>query len=119
LADLKLVTPESHRRWTGAGNGGILDAIRWWSAEMPGRLWVSVPVLPGVQDETELERIACFCSTLENAPPVRLIPYHRLGDSKYEALGRPAPRLLGSVDALLTAANKTLHRQGIRILEQR
>jgi pyruvate formate lyase activating enzyme len=118
LADLKLVTPESHRRWTGADNAGILDAIRWWSAAMPGRLWISVPVIPSVQDESEFERIAAFCSTLENRPPVRLIPYHRLGDSKYDALGWTAPVFSGSVDEQMDLARQVLQNQGVRILEQ-
>ena len=118
LADLKLLTPESHRRWTGMDNAGILDAIRTWSAAMPGRLWISVPVLPGVQDEDEFEHMAVFCATLENAPPTRLIPYHRLGESKYQALGWPVPQFPGSVDIQMKAARAAFHRQSIHILEQ-
>jgi pyruvate formate lyase activating enzyme len=118
LADLKLVHPERHRRWTGVDNASILDAIRSWSGAMPGRLWISVPILPGVQDEPEYERIAAFCSTLENASPVRLIPYHRLGDSKYEALGRTVPFFPGVVDEQLSMARHAFQEQGIHILEQ-
>jgi pyruvate formate lyase activating enzyme len=118
LADLKLVTPESHRRWTGVDNAGILDAIRCWSVAMPGRLWISVPVIPGVQDEAEFERIAAFCDKLENAPPVRLIPYHRLGDSKYEALGWPVPVFPGSADEQIDRVQRAFHRLEIEILKQ-
>jgi pyruvate formate lyase activating enzyme len=118
LADLKLVPPEGHRFWTGVDNAGILAAIHWWSAAMPGRLWISVPVIPGVQDEAEFERIAAFCGTLDNEPPIRLIPYHRLGDSKYEALGRPAPAFPGSVDEQMDKARTSFIRRGIHILEQ-
>jgi pyruvate formate lyase activating enzyme len=118
LADLKLVTPESHRRWTGVDNAGILESIQWWSGAMPGRLWISVPVIPGVQDEVEFERIAEFCCTLENDPPVRLIPYHRLGDSKYEALGWPMPAFPGSVDEKMAKAQKAFRSLDIPILKQ-
>src|SRR5210317_188532 len=38
LADLKLITPERHRRWTGVDNTNILSAIRAWSQAMRGRL---------------------------------------------------------------------------------
>jgi pyruvate formate lyase activating enzyme len=119
LADLKLVTPEGHRRWTGVDNAGILDAIRCWSASMPGRLWISVPVVPGVQDKAEFERMAAFCSTLENHPPVRLIPYHQLGDSKYEALGWTVPAFPGAVDEQLGIARHAFRERGVYILEQK
>ena len=118
LADLKLFTPESHRRWTGVDNAGILEAIRFWSTTMPGRLWISLPAIPGVQDKREWERIATFCGALENAPPVRLIPYHRLGDSKYVALNWPVPSFPGSVDEQLASARLALQEQGVCILEQ-
>ena len=85
---------------------------------MPGRLWISVPVSPGVQDEAEFERIAAFCSALENRPPVRLIPYHRLGESKYEALSWTVPAFPGSVDEQMDIARRVLQNQGVRILEQ-
>jgi pyruvate formate lyase activating enzyme len=118
LADLKLVTPESHSHWTGADNDAILEAIRFWSVAMPGRLWISVPVIPDVQDQAEFQRIATFCRTLENAPPVRLIPYHRLGESKYEALGWPVPAFSGSVDEHMDKARTTFVRRGTHILEE-
>jgi pyruvate formate lyase activating enzyme len=116
LADLKLVHPESHRRWTGVDNATLLDAIRYWSAAMPDRLWISIPILPGVQDKPEFEHMAAFCRTLENAPPVRLIPYHRLGESKYEALGWPIPHFPGSVAEQMETAAEAFHRRNIRIL---
>jgi pyruvate formate lyase activating enzyme len=118
LADLKLVTPEGHLRWTGVDNFGILAAIRAWSRALPGRLWISVPVIPGVQDEDELDRIAAFCSTLDNDPPVRLIPYHRLGDSKYGALGRAVPAFPGPVKEWMDITAQALERHRIRFIKQ-
>ena len=85
---------------------------------MPDRLWISVPVVPGVQDKAEFERIAAFCSTLENRPPVRLIPHHRLGDSKYKALGCTLPAFPGSVDEQMDLARQVFYHQGVHILEQ-
>jgi pyruvate-formate lyase-activating enzyme len=86
---------------------------------LAGRLRAEgVPVIPGVQDEDEFERIASFCSVLENDPPVRLIPYHRLGDSKYAALGWPVPEFRGSDEEQMALARTAFHKQGICILEQ-
>lgn len=118
LADVKLFTPERHRRWTGVDNASILSALRVWSEAMPDRLWLSVPVIPGVQDDAEFERLAEFCATLPNHPPIRLIPYHRLGNSKYKALDRSAPTFPGSVEERMDAARAILARTGIRILKQ-
>ena len=118
LVDLKLVRPEEHRHWTGAGNARILETIRHWSREMPGRLWVSVPLIPGVHDEAEIVRIARFVSSLANHPPVRLIPYHRLGEGKYAALGRDVPQFPGEVEPLIEAARSAFNRLGVRVLER-
>ena len=85
---------------------------------MPGRLWISVPIIPGVQDQAELRRIADFCSSLDNEPPVRLIPYHRLGDSKYSALDWPVPAFPGSVEEQIDVATRAFEHRGIRIIEQ-
>jgi pyruvate formate lyase activating enzyme len=118
LADLKLVTPNSHRRWTGVDNARILAALRAWSVAMPARLWISVPVIPGVQDKAEFGRVAEFCSTLAHDPPIRLIAYHRLGDSKYQALGWPVPAFPGVVEEQMEVATRALGQRGIRILVQ-
>jgi pyruvate formate lyase activating enzyme len=118
LADLKLISPERHRQWTGADNAGILAAIRSWSVSMPDRLWISVPVIPSVQDEAEYRQIATFCRALANDPPMRLIPYHRLGESKYRALDWPLPSLPHSVEREMVLATCIMEEYGIRLLEQ-
>ena len=83
---------------------------------MPDRLWVTTPVIPGVQDAGELTRIARFIASLDPTPPARLIAYHRLGESKYAALGRPVPQFPGDVDALMTMARDIYDRHGLAVL---
>lgn len=117
LVDLKLRTPVIHRRWTGVDNAPILDAIRTWSQTMVGRLWVTTPVIPGVQDAAELEAMAAFLADLAPSPSVRLIPYHRLGDSKYAALGRAAPEFPGDVEALLAQAQRIYAGYGLQVID--
>jgi pyruvate formate lyase activating enzyme len=117
LVDLKLRTPALHHRWTGVDNRPILDAIRGWSETMVGRLWVTTPVIPGVQDAAELEAMAAFLAGLAPPPPVRLIPYHRLGASKYAALGREAPDFPGDGAALLVEARAIYARHGLEIID--
>ncbi|MBN1672190.1 MAG: glycyl-radical enzyme activating protein [Kiritimatiellae bacterium] len=117
LADLKLVTPDKHRQWTGADNTRILESIRLLSGAMPGRLWISIPLIPGVQDEEELKRMADFLRGLENPPPVRVLEFHRLGESKYEALGLPPPDFSGNAALPKQAATDILATHGLQLME--
>lgn len=118
LVDLKLVTPEKHKRWTGWDNTPILRAIRAWSTTMPGRLWITTPVIPGVHDADELARIAAFIADLNPVPATRLIPYHRLGESKYAALGLTPPAFVGDVEDLLAIGMAVYGDYGLDVLTQ-
>ena len=116
LVDLKLLSPALHRRWTGVDNASILDALRYWLKAMPERVWISIPLIPGVQDENEIKEIADFISGLPAVPPVRLIPFHRLGESKYKALGMPIPNFPGNPKRLMEIARYEFTRRGIQII---
>jgi pyruvate formate lyase activating enzyme len=116
LVDLKLVTPEKHRAWTGRNNARILRSIRAWSVAMAGRLWVTTPVIPGVHDADELERIAAFIAALNPVPATRLIPYHRLGESKYAALGLTPPAFAGDIDDLMATGIGIYEDRGLEVL---
>ena len=50
-----------------------------------------VPIIPGYNDSVEnIEATAKFIATeLENSIQVHLLPYHRLGEAKYERLEKP------------------------------
>lgn len=87
LADLKLMDPAGHRRWTGAPNDGILENLRRLSGEARGLL-VRTPVVPGVNDSPEaIGAIAEFVKGLPSKPAYELLPYHPLGAGKYRSLG--------------------------------
>ena len=83
---------------------------------MPGRLWVSVPLVPGVHDRDELDRMAQFIVSLEPVPPVRVLPYQRLGEPKYAALGLPGPDFAGDAGALAETARAIFRDLGIRLI---
>lgn len=116
LCDLKLVSPSLHRQWTGVDNAQILASLHVWSREMPGRLWVTTPVIPGVHDAKEITRIAEFISDLDPTPSTRLIPYHRLGESKYAALGKPAPQFREDDTDLMEEARDIYTHYGLHVL---
>jgi len=53
------------------------------------RLSIRVPVIPGFNDTPEeIREIARFADQLPGAERIHLLPYHRLGQDKYEGLGR-------------------------------
>jgi len=116
LADLKLIDSEKHLHWTGQDNTGILAAIRYWDREMPGRLWISVPIIPGVHDKEEIEKIGGFLATLKNEPVVRILPFERFGESKYGALGMSKPAIVGDVEPLVEGARTVFLQQGLNLM---
>ena len=88
LFDLKLLSPELHQRMTGVTNALILQNLgRVVSNGV--NLILRLPIIPGVNDSAgDMEAIGRIVSALRPVPPVELLPYHRLGVSKYRALGR-------------------------------
>jgi pyruvate formate lyase activating enzyme len=88
LFDLKLISPEEHLRRTGRSNDLILRNARF-AAEQGADILFRMPLIPTVNDGPEnIEATAEFIKSILPAPRIQLMPYHRLGDSKYKALGR-------------------------------
>jgi pyruvate formate lyase activating enzyme len=93
LFDLKLMSADAHRRWTGLDNELILQNLSALAAlETP--FVIRVPLVPGVTDTNEnLRAIAAAVATLPRHPRVELLPYNRAAGGKYAPCGlewRPA-----------------------------
>ena len=92
FADLKHMDPEKHRALTGVSNEIILSNIRRLCEELPalgGRVILRMPLVPGYNDDDEnLIASGAFGAGLPGAPEINLLPYHNLGESKYEMIGR-------------------------------
>jgi pyruvate formate lyase activating enzyme len=86
--DIKHMDSAAHRSATGAGNELILQNVEAVaSTEWDGRLIIRVPIVPGYNDTDEnLRATAAFLARLK-LKEVNLLPFHRLGQSKYEQLG--------------------------------
>ena len=91
MMDIKHVDPEKHENATGVSNRNILrNAVQLSKTSKP--LIVRVPVIPGVNDTTgEIEAIAEFVQGFPNLQYLELLPFHRLGEGKYNALGLKCP----------------------------
>ncbi len=87
--DIKSIDNETHRKYTGADNTQILANARRL-AEMGANVLFRQPFIPGVN--TQDEQIAATSGFIKSLPgnyKLQLMPYHRMGVSKYEALDMP------------------------------
>lgn len=86
LYDIKAFLPEHHKAGTGVSNKLILENLKRLSGKTD--IIIRIPVIGGYNDnETELKRIAVFLQSVKTID-IELLPYHSMGEYKYEALGR-------------------------------
>jgi pyruvate formate lyase activating enzyme len=87
LFDLKLMDPEGHRKQTGQSNDKILKSAALL-IERGADVLFRQPLIPGVNDAIEnIEATARFLISLgKNAAKLQIMPFHRMGQSKYKAL---------------------------------
>ncbi len=85
--DIKHMDPAKHAEGTGVPNETILGNIRWLaSSGWPGRIIIRVPIVPGYNDAAENARATADFLTQTGLHEINLLPFHRLGASKYEQL---------------------------------
>lgn len=117
FVDLKHMDSAAHQAETGAGNELILHNVEAVaSSGWEGRLIVRVPLVPGYNDTVEnLQAVAAFVNQL-HLEEVNLLPFHRLGHSKYEQLGLDYKYANTSAPSQesLAAARRILSDAGLR-----
>lgn len=90
IIDCKAFSNELHKKCTGKSNISILKNIKMLS-ERKRRLWIRIPIVWGVNIlDKEMDQIGKFLSTME-FERVELIPYHKMGISKYKKYGLEYP----------------------------
>lgn len=86
LYDVKCISEDMHKKWVGVSNRLILENIKKLSKKSD--IIVRTPVIPAFNDnDEEIKRILYFLKE-NNIHKSELLGYHKLGESKYEALGR-------------------------------
>jgi pyruvate formate lyase activating enzyme len=90
LIDFKHMDSARHREYTGAPNEVILENAKKIHHELHLPLLARVPVIPGYNDDLEnMKKTAVFIAQeLDRTIQVHLLPYHRLGETKYERMER-------------------------------
>ena len=96
LMDIKHMDQEKHKEFTGRSNELMLENAKKIADSHMTELSIRVPVIPGFNDtELEIRDIAAYVRKLGNVRRMHLLPYHRLGQDKYDGLNRPY--LMGDV----------------------
>ncbi len=86
LYDIKIIEKEKHKKYTGVDNTQILENLKEL-LQLKKSVWIRIPVIKGINDSVdEMLLIKRFLSPYR-VERIELIPYHRLGESKYEAMG--------------------------------
>ena len=88
LYDFKLYDSELHEKYTGVGNGEIIENLHLVD-RLGKEIILRCPIIPGVNDTDEhFSAIAEMASSLSHILAVEVEPYHPLGNDKYARLGR-------------------------------
>ncbi|WP_017756215.1 pyruvate formate-lyase-activating protein [Calidifontibacillus oryziterrae] len=91
LLDLKHIDEKKHQKLTGKSNKHILQFAKFLS-DLKIPVWIRHVLVPGVtNDEKDLERLGEFIHTLNNVEKIEILPYHKLGVYKWNALGIKYP----------------------------
>lgn len=91
LLDLKHMNRKKHIALTGMANDHILEFARLLSKrQIP--VWIRHVLVPTItDDEQDLHELGDFIGTLKNIKKLEILPYHKLGVYKWEALGLDYP----------------------------
>lgn len=88
LYDIKFIDSEKHKKYCGKSNDLILDNLK--KICVTNDVIIRMPLIPGINDMLEDIELACrFLNEIKDEiKEIHCLPYHNLGISKYEALGK-------------------------------
>ncbi len=116
LYDLKLMSSQAHRRFTGAANDVVLRNLEALAATAKP-IVVRFPMVPGVNDgEEELAAMTGFLRRI-GLQDVDLLPWHSIGSEKYKRLGleRPTGEFAAPPAERVEEVAGALRRAGLRV----
>ena len=87
LLDIKSFDPKIYFKITNVSLEPTLAFARYLS-EIKKPTWIRFVLVPNLSDNLEsIEGLAQFISTLGNVEKVEVLPFHKMGDYKWEQLG--------------------------------
>jgi pyruvate formate lyase activating enzyme len=89
--DFKETQPDLHQQYTGVSNRVTLENLLALD-EAGVNLVLRCPIIPGLNDrQAHFQGIASLANRLQHVQAVHILPYHPLGTSKDQRLGKEAP----------------------------
>lgn len=91
MLDIKQIDEEAHKALTGWTNSNILDLAQYLS-DIGKTTWIRHVLVPGGSDNDDyLKRLDSFIKNLKTVEKVEVLPYHTLGEYKWQELGLEYP----------------------------
>ena len=91
LLDIKHIDDEKCKALTGQSNAHTLAFARFLS-DNDKPIWIRQVLVPNLTDNDEdLQKTRAFIDTLSTVEKVEVLPYHTMGEVKYQKLGIPYP----------------------------
>lgn len=89
LLDIKSFDPGTYRSVTGGRVDKTLETARFLDREGI-RTWIRFVLVPGWTDgEANVRGLAEFVATLKNVERLQILPFHKMGEYKWQSLGLP------------------------------
>ena len=84
LLDIKSGLPETYKEVTGVRLAPTLEFAQRLD-RLERSMWIRFVLVPGLTDgEENIESVARFVATLKHVDRVEILPFHKMGESKYE-----------------------------------
>ncbi|MGE9295037.1 MAG: pyruvate formate-lyase-activating protein [Puniceicoccales bacterium] len=88
LLDIKSGLSSTYENVTGVRLSPTLDFAQRLDA-LGKAMWIRFVLVPGLTDsERNIEAVAKFVATLKHVDRVEILPFHKMGEHKYEAIGK-------------------------------
>lgn len=89
MLDIKHIDPEKHKDLVKQPNENILKFCAYLD-EKNVDMWIRHVIVPGYTDDDEyLEKLGYFIGQFKNLKALDALPYHTMGETKYEKMGIP------------------------------
>lgn len=86
--DIKLISDEEHKKYTGVSNAVILDNLHFLY-EKGADILLRCPIIPGINDTQEqIEEIGELSRNYPDLRGVEILPYHDMGKGKWGQTGK-------------------------------
>lgn len=89
LLDIKSFDPQVYKDLTGVSNEPTLKLAQYLS-DNNKPMWIRFVLVPNLTNNpVHIDALAAFLSNLKNIEKIEILPFHKMGEYKWEELGYP------------------------------